>query len=195
MKLVVGLGNPGSRYQATRHNAGFMVSDSLQQKSEPQTPYHSRFNGLFSQFSLDEHKVGLLKPQTYMNRSGQSVVQAVGQLQIAPEDLIVIHDDLDLSFGVIRVKVGGGSGGHRGLRSCFAELDTKEFVRIRFGIGRPEAGADTVEYVLDDFDENQREELPAIIKRAAEAAQETVRAGAATAMNQFNRRKAEGGEP
>jgi PTH1 family peptidyl-tRNA hydrolase len=142
--------------------------------------------------------VALLKPQTFMNRSGRSVCQAMKHLSLAPQDLVVIHDELDLEPGTIRVKVGGGSGGHRGLESCFLELGTRELVRVRVGIGRPQPGRSATDYVLEPFDDEQREHLPEIVNIAADAAREAATASAAAAMNRFNRRSVgvgDGGDP
>lgn len=136
----------------------------------------------------------MLKPQTYMNRSGRSVSQAMSLFGIELEDLLVLHDDLDLPLGVVRVKRGGGSAGHRGLESCFAVLETRKFDRVRIGIGRPPSGQDTVEYVLDRFDDEQQRELPAALELAAAATEHAISEGAVAAMNRFNRRSPDGGE-
>jgi len=193
VKLVVGLGNPGTRYEGTRHNVGFMVADSLMQRCDRPTSYQARFDGSFARAGLDDQALALLKPQTFMNRSGRSVSQAMDFYKLGIEDLFVMHDDLDLAFGVVRVKTGGGSGGHRGLESCFAELGSREFSRIRIGIGRPAPGGDPTDYVLGKFDDEQQAELPDVVQLATEAAQEAVRAGAVAAMNRYNRRTADGG--
>lgn len=193
MKLVVGLGNPGGQYEGSRHNAGFMAADMLHQQADCSVPYVERFQGLWAQVKCAGESVGLLKPQTYMNRSGQSVAQAMSYLQILIDDLVVLHDDLDLLWGQVKVKVGGGSGGHRGLESCFSEIGSQDFARVRMGIGRPLDG-DVTRYVLEQFDDEQREQLSDVVRAAAEAAEETIRAGAVAAMNRFNRRIAEGGK-
>ena len=194
MKLVVGLGNPGERYEGTRHNVGFMVADSLMGRSDRPATYQSRFDGSFARAGIDDEELALLKPMTFMNRSGRSVSQAVDFYKLGIEDLFVMHDDLDLAFGVVRVKTGGGSGGHRGLESCFAELSSREFSRIRIGIGRPEPGGDPTDYVLDRFDDEQQGQLPEVVRLATDAAKMAVRAGAVAAMNRYNRRTADGGE-
>ena len=194
MKLVVGLGNPGARYARTRHNVGFMVVDSLHQDDVRSTPYVSSCEGLVTRARVEREEVVLLKPQTFMNRSGRSVTQALEIYDLETEELLVVHDDLDLDYGSVRVKVGGGSGGHRGLESCFAELDTRDFARIRVGIGRPASG-DATDYVLDEFDEEQRGMVSDVVSLAADAARMTLTAGAAAAMNRFNRRRVDGGEP
>lgn len=193
MKLVVGLGNPGERYRDTRHNVGFMVVDQLS-RSPRTTVAVDACQGRLARFTVKGRDVLLLKPQTYMNRAGRSVSQAMSLFGIDPENLLVLHDDLDLPLGVVRVKRGGGSAGHRGLESCFEELETRKFDRVRIGIGRPPAGQDTVEYVLDRFDEEQQRALPAALEQAAEATELTVTEGAVAAMNRFNRRSPDGGE-
>jgi len=195
VKLVVGLGNPGERYAGTRHNAGFMVADALHAGCPSACPFRDRFEGRLARASLEGQDVLLLKPETFMNRSGRSVARALGYHRLTPEQLLVVHDDLDLDFGVLRIKVGGGSGGHRGLDSCFAELGTRDFARVRVGIGRPEPGVDPVDYVLSPFDEGQREALAGVVALAADAAREVVRADPTTAMNRFNRRRSDAGVP
>jgi peptidyl-tRNA hydrolase, PTH1 family len=191
VKLVVGLGNPGERYAGTRHNAGFMVADRLHAGCRSaHTSFDDRFDGRLARVSLEGQEVLLLKPQTFMNRSGRAVASATSFHGLGPEDLLVVHDDLDLDFGTVRVKVGGGSGGHRGLESCFEVLGTREFARVRVGIGRPGPDVDPVDYVLSPFDEGQRAELEGVVDLAADAAREVVGAGPATAMNHYNRRGA-----
>jgi PTH1 family peptidyl-tRNA hydrolase len=170
-----------------------MAADMLHQQAERSVPYVARFQGLWALFPCAGHDVGLLKPQTFMNRSGQSVAQAMSCLQICDDDLLVLHDDLDLPFGQVKVKVGGGSGGHRGLESCFSEIGTQDFARVRMGIGRPDDG-EVTQFVLEQFDANEKEQLSDVVRVAADAAEETIQAGAVAAMNRFNRRIAEGGK-
>lgn len=196
MRLVVGLGNPGERYVGTRHNVGFMVADSLHRDGDRSTPYVSRFDGLLATTRFEREEIMLLKPQTYMNRSGRSLAQAMELHGLETEDVVVIHDDLDLDIGTVRVKVGGGSGGHRGLESCFSELGARDFMRVRVGIGRPapESTETATEYVLEPFDKEQDKVISEVVSLAAEATRETITAGAAAAMNRFNRRRVDGGE-
>lgn len=199
MRLVVGLGNPGEKYSATRHNIGFVVVDRLHVSSSGSTSFRPQYDGSLALSRVDDREVALLKPQTFMNRSGRSVHQALEHLELEPQDMVVIHDDLDLELGTVRVKRGGGSGGHRGLESCFVELGTREFVRVRVGIGRPPSEEQSAtDYVLLPFDEAQREALPEVVNIAADAVRETVTVGAVAAMNRFNRRSigvGDGGEP
>lgn len=194
MKLVVGLGNPGEQYRETRHNIGFEVVKRLWQDSDHPTSFETDCQGLVTHVRIGDHDVLLLKPQTFMNRSGQAVSRALAKFEVDLEDLVVVHDDLDHPLGVVRIKHGGGSGGHRGLESCFTELGTRDFTRVRVGIGRPPAGGDAVEYVLEEFEQEQRGMLDEVVGLAADATLETIRDGAAHAMNRFNRRLANGGE-
>ncbi len=199
MRLVVGLGNPGVRYEKTRHNVGCVVTDSLRDACSRATKWEHLFDGWLARVVLGDQDVTLLEPRTFMNRSGRSIHQTMTHLSLEPEDLVVIHDDLDLPFGTVKVKVGGGAGGHRGLLSCFDELETRSFVRVRVGIGRPEAEGIPTDYVLEPFDTEQTTELSDVVERAAEAVRATLEEGAVAAMNRFNRRIieviAEGGEP
>jgi len=193
VKLVVGLGNPGSEYQGTRHNAGFMVADLLLGRSELPSGFRSGFSGKVARVRLEGVDALLLKPETFMNRSGRSVADTARFYSLAVEDLLVVHDDVDLGFGTVRVKSGGGSGGHRGLESCFAELGTQSFDRVRVGIGRPDPGLEATDHVLATFDQSEHEVLGGILETASDAAVLTLKSGAAVAMNRFNRRAASEG--
>ena len=184
MKLVYGLGNPGNKYLLTRHNIGFMVADLLAQ--EYRISLKKRASGIVSgRGEIDGVAMMLAKPMTYMNLSGLPF----HTLSLRPSDLIVIHDDMDLPFGQVRVKVRGGSGGHKGLVSIISELGDDGFVRVRCGIGRPIADMDPSDYVLERFREEEMEELAEEIARAADAVQVCLKSGAAKAMNAFNRRE------
>ena len=191
--LVVGLGNPGPKYAGTRHNAGFMVADALQRRAAG-TGWQEKFSGLASRADIAGRPALLLKPITFMNLSGRSAARAAAFFRVAVPDIVVVHDDLDLEFGVVRVKVGGGAGGHKGIASCIAELADPGFVRIRVGIGRPPFG-DATDYVLQAFSRAEAAELDDIVARAADAVEAVVRFGATKAMNEFNRRSATGEEP
>jgi peptidyl-tRNA hydrolase, PTH1 family len=156
--LIVGLGNPGRNYERHRHNLGFMVLDEL----AGDTSWTSnREKSLVCQIELSGERVWLLKPQTYMNRSGSAVGPALNRLNSDPARMIVIHDDLDLLPGKVRIKVGGGDGGHRGIRSIADSLRFRDFIRVRLGIGRPPPGVPPEEYVLTAFglEEEVRREL------------------------------------
>lgn len=186
VKLVAGLGNPGSRYQWTRHNAGFMVLDRFAQISG--IPINRKgFSGLFGEGFWQGEKLLLLKPQTYMNLSGRSLSEAVRFHRLSLDDVVVIHDDLDVPFGRVKIKNGGGHGGHNGLRSIIAELGGGDFTRIRVGIDRPVRG-DVVEYVLTPFSREEAEHLPEILNAAADALASLFENGLAKTMSLFNNR-------
>lgn len=186
VKLVAGLGNPGSRYHWTRHNAGFMVLDRFAQISG--IPINRKgFSGLFGEGFWQGEKLLLLKPQTYMNLSGRSLSEAVRFHRLSLDDVVVIHDDLDVPFGRVKIKNGGGHGGHNGLRSIIAELGGGDFTRIRVGIDRPVRG-DVVEYVLTPFSREEAEHLPEILNAAADALASLFENGLAKTMSLFNNR-------
>jgi PTH1 family peptidyl-tRNA hydrolase len=186
--LVVGLGNPGPKYAGTRHNVGFMVADALQRRAAG-TGWQEKFQGLASRADLAGRPALLLKPQSFMNLSGRSVARAAAFFRIGIPEIVVVHDDLDLEFGIVRVKLGGGTGGHKGLASCLADLGDPGFARVRVGIGRPPFG-DATDYVLQPFSKIEAAELPDVVERAADAVEMVVAHGAARAMNEFNRRGA-----
>lgn len=160
MFLIVGLGNPGQEYADTRHNVGFMVADALAQEYGFGS-FKDKFDGEIAQGEISKEKVYLLKPHTYMNLSGNSVVKAANFYKILPQNIIVIHDDLDLPIGKIKAKIGGGTGGHNGLKSIDAAI-TPEYNRIRVGIGRPQG--ETVDFVLSHFSKSDEKILQEKIK-------------------------------
>ena len=183
--LIVGLGNPEPKYSGNRHNIGFLVLDELARRTHIQLG-RKKFNGLYGNGSLGGHDVVLLQPQTFMNLSGRSVAPASRFFGIKPEGIIVVHDELDLPFGRIRLKAGGGHAGHNGLRSIVAELGSREFGRLRVGIGRPEKGS-VSSFVLSDFDRKDEEPwLGDLCDRACHAIQRCVGDGMRTAMNEVN---------
>jgi len=189
MFLVVGLGNPGKNYATHRHNVGFMVIDDLAARVGAES-FREKFSGLMARASLGDEPAYLLEPQTYMNHSGQSVQPALAFHKIAPTNLIVVHDELDLPFGQVRLKVGGGHAGHNGLRSIMAQVGTGDFIRLRVGIGRPPAAfaGEVAEYVLSSFDAVERAKLSDILKQATETVLEVAARGVAAAMNVRNSR-------
>jgi peptidyl-tRNA hydrolase, PTH1 family len=148
IKLIVGLGNPGRQYEKTRHNAGFLFLDALAQELDCIWSNESRFQGLFAEGNLANGKVMLLKPDTFMNRSGQSVGKIARYYKLHPEEILVVHDELDFNAGVVKLKKDGGHSGHNGLRDIIAHLGTKDFYRLRIGIGRPATGKAVVDFVL-----------------------------------------------
>ena len=160
MWLFVGLGNPGNKYIKNRHNVGFMAMDAVANNYPAFSPYRSKFQGQTSEGRLGNKKVVLLKPETYMNESGQSVGKCAQFYKIPPEHIIVFHDELDIPASDVRVKKGGGNAGHNGLKSIQAHLGTPDFWRVRIGIGRPQhKAADISNYVLDDFSKAEQEWL------------------------------------
>jgi PTH1 family peptidyl-tRNA hydrolase len=187
MKIVVGLGNPGRKYERTRHNAGFMAVDELARAAGIALS-QEKCHALLGKGAMGTEKVVLAEPQTYMNDSGRSVAALLKDSYASVADLIVLHDELDLAAGVVRVKTGGGHGGHNGLRSIIEYLGTADFVRVRIGIGRPVPGMDTADYVLSPFFAEEREAAAAAVVTAAEAARVIVSQGVTTAMNQFNQK-------
>lgn len=176
--LVVGLGNPGPSHEGQRHNIGFMVADELARRSGE--TWRDKFKGQLARCRVAGADAWVLKPMTYMNRSGIPVGQAASFYKVPPERVVVIHDELEFDWRQVRVKVGGGHGGHNGLRSLMSHFG-KDFVRIRCGIGRPRHG-DVANYVLTDFDALERAELEDVIWAAADAAELVVAEGPARAM-------------
>ena len=185
MVLLVGLGNPGSKYGRTRHNIGFRVAEQAAQAVGASLE-STRWNAVVGQGRARTEPVAVLLPQTFMNLSGEPVGHAARFWKVEPAGIVVVHDDLDLEFGRLQVKVGGGDGGHNGLKSLNQHLGSKDYVRIRFGIGRPPQGWDPSDYVLAKFDGDEENQLAELIPRAAQAAVTALGYGALAAMNQFN---------
>ena len=148
IKLIVGLGNPGRQYEKTRHNAGFLFLDALAQELGCNWSNESRFQGLFAESSVASGKIMLLKPDTFVNRSGHSVGKIARYYKLLPEEILVVHDEMDFNPGVVKLKKDGGHAGHNGLRDIIAHLGSKEFYRLRIGIGRPAAGKVVADFVL-----------------------------------------------
>jgi PTH1 family peptidyl-tRNA hydrolase len=188
MWLVVGLGNPGRQYAGNRHNAGFMVIDELARRAGANAP-RSRMGADLAEAGLGGTKLIFCKPMEFMNTSGFPVSRAAAFWKIPPARTLVVHDDMDLEYGRLRLGESGGTGGHNGLRSIVSELGTDGFCRLRFGIGRPPPAWEGADYVLADFSTEERKTLPNLIEEAADAAQAIVKDGLVTAMNKFNRRK------
>ena len=185
--LIVGLGNPGPKYDATRHNVGFMVVDELA-RSHGGGAWQQKFKAEFTKVRIGRTGAILLKPQTYMNLSGQSVSRAAGFFKCDTSDILVIHDDIDLDYGIVRVKSGGGTGGHKGIDSCKKELGGAQFQRIRIGVGRPQHG-DVSDFVLKPFTPDEQISLSAVIDKACKATRCITSSGIVMAMNQFNQRQ------
>lgn len=182
--LIVGLGNPGAEYAAHRHNIGFRCVDHLAQR-HGLALNKRRFKAEYGEGRIGDARVILAKPQTFMNDSGAAVAPLSRWYKIPPERILVIYDDLDLPFGRIRVRPGGGSGGHNGIKSIIASLGTQEFPRIRVGIGRPQRG-DPVDYVLNNFDQEQEPLVPDLCERVAQAVETFLTRGIREAMNVHN---------
>ena len=184
VKIVVGLGNPGREYAATRHNLGFMVVDGLARRLAPSERRNRFHSDLIEVFDAGE-KVVLLKPRTYMNLSGAAVREAVNWYKAPLDDLLVVVDDIDLPFGSIRLRAKGGSGGHNGLKSIISELSSDAFSRMRIGIGRGPGHA--TRQVLSRFTSDEERVLPAVLQAAADCVVEWERNGIINAMNRCNR--------
>jgi len=187
VKILAGLGNPGKEYEATRHNVGFMVLDELASALGVRID-RKKFRAELAEAQVDGVPTLLIKPQTYMNLSGEAVGAAARFYKVAPADVVVVHDELDLELGRMQIKVGGGHGGHNGLKSLIAHIGP-DFVRIRVGIGKPGQGREVVGHVLGGFDKNESRELPFVIRRAEEAARCVLQNGPAACMNEFNRKE------
>lgn len=183
--LIIGLGNPGREYKDTRHNIGFMLIDQLAVRLNARG-MRLQSKAIVMSTTHEERKLILAKPQTYMNLSGQSVQGLLHFYKIPIENLLVAHDDLDLPFGTIRIRPGGGPGGQRGMASTIEKLGTKDFPRLRLGIGRPPGRMDPKDYVLQMFSKDDMKFLPEILERGTDAALEFVMRGLNAAMNKFN---------
>ncbi len=186
MVLIVGLGNPGRKYKNTRHNIGFMVIEELAERYN--LKFTEREDYLLAKGEIEGKEITLLKPLTYMNLSGKAVRKVVDDkiLDKLPNSIIVVHDDLDLPVGRIRIKKGGSSGGHRGVQSIIDNLGTKDFIRLRIGIGKP-IGIDASEYVLMPFSKEEKSLLKEKISQSADSIVTIIRDGVEKAMNIFNR--------
>jgi peptidyl-tRNA hydrolase, PTH1 family len=186
VKLIVGLGNPGSRYQWTRHNAGFMVLDRLSHLAGIPVARKGS-SSLSGEGFWHGSRLLLLKPQTFMNLSGRSVTEVARFHKIPCEEIIVVHDDIDIPFGNVRLKKGGGHGGHNGLRSILSDFGTGDFLRLRIGIGRPVRG-DVVDYVLQPFSSKEMQDLASVLDGAIDTLESLFTDGLEKTMSLFNNR-------
>ena len=184
--LVAGLGNPGSKYENNRHNAGFMLVDKFAEKHNI-TLDKKKFNGVYGKGKYKSNDILLLKPCSYMNRSGQPLRDISHYFNVDFCRIILVYDDLDLPPGKIRIRKQGGAGGHNGVKSVIASLGTNNIGRIKIGIGRPQLQKQVVSYVLHDFEKNEIEEIKNGIEKAAEAAEEIIINGYTACMNNFNK--------
>ncbi len=185
MRIVVGLGNPGRRYEGTRHNVGFEVIDELARRWQAASP-QLRFDAALTDIILDGEKVWLAAPQTFMNASGRAVRRLLDFFGLEPDRLLVVCDDLNLELGRLRMRRGGSSGGQKGLEDIIRNLGTQEFPRLRIGIGRPPPGWDPADYVLSRFRPSEKDRIEQAIVRAAEGVELWVREGIENAMNRIN---------
>lgn len=191
--LIVGLGNPGRAYEATRHNIGFQVVDALAEKSKWSFQPVKAFYGRLAQGTIGDKKILLLKPETYMNSSGESVKQCASYYKVPLTQILVVSDDIYLSLGRLRIKTSGGSGGHNGLKSIESHLGTQVYMRLRVGVGNRESG-DLADYVLAPFLSEERERLPGLVKRAGETLELWISKGV-TAASEFASKCPEEKEP
>lgn len=182
---MVGLGNPGRIYSGTRHNAGFMVLDEVA-KAFSIDLLKQKFNTLFGIGSVDGVEAVLAKPRAFMNRSGTPVQQIAGYFRISCEDILVVHDDIDLAFGRLKIKEKGGDGGHKGVRSIMDAFGGGDFARLRIGVGRPGPGNGAADYVLDNFTFEEKKVLSRIIASARDAVVTVLCKGTKEGMNRFN---------
>ncbi len=183
--LIAGLGNPGSEYAGNRHNCGFMVADLLAARMGVRFK-RDRSRARVAEGRLANCPVTLAKPQAFMNLSGGPVAALRSFYKIPADRIVVLHDELDIPFGAVRLKQGGGDNGHNGLRSVTAALGTRDYVRVRVGIGRPPGRMDPADFVLHDFSAAERKVLPDVLERAADAVEVLLRRGLAAAQNEFH---------
>jgi peptidyl-tRNA hydrolase, PTH1 family len=185
--LVVGLGNPGPRYAGNRHNVGFLVVDELAARVGGKFKAH-KGGAEVLECRLAGRRVALAKPRSFMNVSGGPVVATARFYKVSPDNIIVVHDELDIPFASVRLKLGGGENGHNGLRSISKSLGTRDYVRVRFGIGRPPGRMDPADFVLRDFSATERKELAFSIDHCADAVEALVGKGLEAAQNLFHAR-------
>ncbi|MGI8317328.1 aminoacyl-tRNA hydrolase [Halobacillus mangrovi] len=185
MKCIVGLGNPGKKYEQTRHNVGFMVIDELARQNQWSLS-QTKFRSVYTTEHVNGEKVLLLKPQTYMNLSGESLRAFMDYFDIELDDVLVVYDDLDLPPGKNRLRKKGGHGGHNGIRNIIDQLGTKEFKRLRIGIGRPSVPMSVIDYVLGTFDKDQQMAVKDSIQDAVKACEAWIEQPFNEVMNEFN---------
>ena len=183
--LIVGLGNPGKKYHETRHNIGFMVIDEIADSLSVSVDKNT-FNAQIGQGVIEDIRIILVKPQSFMNLSGQPVRRLADYYRIQGRDMVVIHDDIDLAFGRIKIKEKGGHGGHKGIKSLSDTFGGGEFVRVRMGVGRSDSGIEVSNYVLGKFSKQEQKELQILIQRGKDAVISVLCRGTKESMNQFN---------
>ena len=190
--LIIGLGNPGAQYQCNRHNVGQMVLDELAARMGAGFKSHkSRAQVLEGRLGIGGPRVVLAKPMTYMNVSGGPAAALANFYGIAPDHVVAVHDEIDIPFNTVKLKIGGGEGGHNGLRDISKALATKDYLRVRVGVGRPPGRMETADYVLRDFGTAELKELPFLLDEAADAVEILVRDGLTAAQQKFHPAKSE----
>ena len=185
--LVAGLGNPGQKYENTRHNAGFMIVDALADRFKIPVD-KNKFDTLFGRGRIQEANVILAKPQQYMNRSGPPLRRLADYFRIQRKAMVVVHDDIDLAFERLKIKEKGGDGGHKGIRSVIDAFGDNQFARVRVGVGRPQFDGDVVNHVLNQFNHDERASLDELIQRACQAIETILCKGTKEGMNRYNQR-------
>jgi len=185
MILIAGLGNPGKDYEFTRHNIGFRIADKFAEGFEKKSNYR-KFDSLICESSFNDQKLIILKPQNFMNNSGTSIALCCRFYRSQINSLLVIHDDIDIEFGTIKLKRGGSTGGHKGLESIADSLGNYDFDRLRFGIGRPPGRQDPADYVLEEFKKKEKEEVEAGVQRSVDIIRDYLLEGIEFAMNKYN---------
>ena len=185
MKVIVGLGNPGPQYAETRHNIGFLLVDLMAEVHKLQ--FRPKFQGLWAEGKVEGERILLLKPQTFMNLSGRSVSELVRFYKVLGGDLLVVHDDMDLSLGKIRLREQGSAGGHNGIRSILAELGSEKFWRLKLGVGRPPKEWDPARFVLSPFENEEITQLDEVLGRAEKATNLWIKGESSRAMNLYHR--------
>jgi len=190
MKVIVGLGNPGPKYGLTKHNVGFMLVNALAERlGIRETEWKDKFEALVAETRIGTEKVLLVKPLTYMNESGRAVGPLLSWYKLEPEDLVVVHDDMDIPAGTIRIRKKGSAGGHNGIKSLLAHVGDEHFTRVRIGIGRPLPGWSVIDHVLAPFPSEEVPKIRAAIEYLLPAVETIVTEGTDLAMNKYNPRK------
>jgi PTH1 family peptidyl-tRNA hydrolase len=188
--MVVGLGNPGSQYESTRHNIGFRIIDNLALNIETEFKKVKSYDSLISRGKLMNHNLMLVKPQTFMNLSGKSVSKIVSYYRISFQDLLIVYDDLNLELGQIRIRKRGSAGGHKGVESIIQYLNSEDIPRLRIGIGKPSINSnfDYASYVLSNFNNNEKDKISEVIQLSTEAIKTVIEDGLEKAMRKYNRK-------
>lgn len=185
MYVIVGLGNPGRKYRDTRHNVGFSVIDLLGDRYNTKIN-KIKFKSLYGETNIDGEKVLLVKPQTFMNNSGETVLEISNFYKVPPQNIIVIQDDIDIEFASLRVRAKGSAGSHNGMKSIIYLLKDDKFPRVKIGVGRPQEGRDLADFVLGRFTKDEEMDIDEVLNRAADAVECLVKEGISSSMNKYN---------